>query len=220
MLPSLVLAFISGLLLGSQIPYFPLSTSFALLFIALVGVTLERLALVPVRPVTWCYGLLLCGVVYWTSMVGPAARDPGATQLDEAVVELSGRIVAPVQQSTDRFLKVVKLDEAASEPWSSKRVRLTWRAPERQVFHGDRIGFRARLRPPTGSLNPGGFDYAAYLERQGIDAVTTVTGPDAVHVLQSGRADGWWTIWNQINHWRGRIRTAALQTLSQPALGL
>jgi len=170
MLPSLVLAFISGLLLGSQIPYFPRSTSFALLFIALVGVTLERLALVPVRPVTWCYGLLLCGVVYWTSMVGPAVRDPGGAQIDESFAELNGRIDAPVQQSADRSLMIVRLDEVTSKSSSATRVKLTWREPEQQVFHGDRIGFRARLRTPTGSLNPGGFDYAAYLERQGIAA--------------------------------------------------
>jgi competence protein ComEC len=220
MLPSLALAFIAGLLLGSQIPYFPLSTSVAFLVIALVGVTLERFALVPVRSVTWCYGMLLGGVIYWTCMVGPAVRDPGATQLDESFMELTGRIVAPVQQSADRSLMIVRLDEVTSESWSSKRVRLTWRVPERQVFHGDRIGFRARLRTPTGSLNPGGFDYAAYLERQGIDAVATVTGPAAVRVLQSGSSDGWWAIWNQIDRWRGRIRSAALQSLSQPALGL
>jgi competence protein ComEC len=220
MLPSLTLAFIAGLLLGSQVPYFPLSSCFALLVVALVASALERFALVSVRQVTWCYGLLLLGVVYWTILVGLPVRDPGVVQADEAAVDLSGRIVAPVQQSTDRSLMIVKLDEAISEPWSSLRIRLTWRAPGAQVFYGDRIAFRARLRPPSGSLNPGGFDYAAYLERQGIDAVATVTGSDAIHVLQSGRADGWWAIWNQIDHWRGSIRTAALQSLSQPALGL
>jgi competence protein ComEC len=220
MLPSLTPSFIAGLLFGSQVPYFPLSSSFALLAVALAAIALERFALVPVRQVTWCYGLLLLGVVYWTIMVGLPARDPGVVQADEAAVELSGRVVAPVQQSPDRSLMLVKLDEATSESWSSQRVRLTWRAPERQVFHGDRFRFRARLRPPSGSLNPGGFDYAAYLERQGIDVVATVTGPDAIRVLQSGRTDGWWAIWNQINRWRGSIRTAALQTLSQPALGL
>ncbi|HEY6973974.1 MAG TPA: ComEC/Rec2 family competence protein, partial [Nitrospiraceae bacterium] len=220
MLPSLALAFIAGLLLGSQVPYFPLSVSFALLVVALIGVALERSTLIPARLVSWCYGVLLLGVVYWTIVVGTTVHDPGTARLDEGFLNLSGRIVEPVQQSADRFLIIVKLDESASESWRSQRVRLTWRAPERQVFHGDRIAFRARLRPPTGSLNPGGFDYAAYLERQGIDAVATVTGADAIQVLQSGRTDGWWTVWNQIDRWRGRIRDAAVKTLSQPALGL
>ena len=76
------------------------------------------------------------------------------------------------------------------------------------------------LRRPSGSLNPGGFDYAVYLERQGIDAIATVTGSEAVQFLESGRAHAWWAIWNQFDRWRGSIRLAALQTLPQPALGL
>jgi competence protein ComEC len=76
------------------------------------------------------------------------------------------------------------------------------------------------LRRPSGSLNPGGFDSTAYLERQGIDAVATVTGSEAVKFLESGRAHAWWAIWNQFDRWRGSIRLAALQTLPQPALGL
>ena len=64
MLPSLAMAFIAGLLLGLQIPYVPMPTSLALLLAAFAGVALERFALVPVRSVTWCYGLLLGGVIY------------------------------------------------------------------------------------------------------------------------------------------------------------
>jgi competence protein ComEC len=89
-------------------------------------------------------------------MVEPVVRDPGATQIDESFAELSGRIEAPVQQSADRFLMIVRLDEVTPESSSPTRVKLPWRGPERQVFHGDRIGFRAHLRTPTGSLNPGG----------------------------------------------------------------
>ena len=63
MLSCLILSIVAGLLLGSQIPYFPLATFFALLLIALVCVALERFALLPARQVTWCYGLLLIGVV-------------------------------------------------------------------------------------------------------------------------------------------------------------
>ena len=220
MLPSLTFAFIAGLLVGSQVPYFPLVISCVLLLVAFVSVAVERSALIPTRLGSWWFACLLAGIVYWTTMAGPVVRDPGATQFDEAVLDLSGRIIAPVQQSSDRMLLIVRLDEGTSESRPFQRVRLTWRAPERQVFHGDRIGFHARLRPPTGSSNPGGFDYAAHLERQGIDAVASVTGADAVQVLQSGLTDGRWTIWNQIDRWRGRIRTAAIQTLSQPALGL
>ena len=49
MLPSLTVAFIAGLLVGSQIPYFPLSTSFLLLLTALGTIVLERLNRFSVR---------------------------------------------------------------------------------------------------------------------------------------------------------------------------
>lgn len=82
------------------------------------------------------------------------------------------------------------------------------------------VRFLAPLRRPSGSLNPGGFDYVAYLERQGIDLVATVTGAEAVQLRESGRAHVWWAIWNQIDRWRSSIRLAAIQSISQPALGL
>jgi hypothetical protein len=43
MLPSLTVSFIAGLLVGSQIPYFPLSASFFLFLSALGAFILERL---------------------------------------------------------------------------------------------------------------------------------------------------------------------------------
>src|SRR5215475_14461317 len=172
MLPPLTVAFIVGLVAGSQIPYFPLSTSFLLLLVALVAILLERFT--------------------WFS----------------------------VHQATDRLVMIIRSDDPVDASGTSRHVRLTWRMPERVFFQGDRVGFRASLRRPTGSLNPGGFDYTAYLERQGIDAVATVTGSEAVQFLESGRAHAWWAIWNQFDRWRGSIRLAALQALPQPALGL
>jgi competence protein ComEC len=41
-----------------------------------------------------------------------------------------------------------------------------------------------------------------------------------VQFLASGRAHAWWAIWNQFDRWRSSIRLAAIQTLSQPLLGL
>jgi len=220
MLPSLTVAFIAGLLVGSQIPYFPLSVSFLLLLVALGAVVLERLNRFSVRQATWFYGALLVGVVYWSVAVNLAAHDPMGEQSSDAVIEVTGRIVAPVQQAPDRLVMIIRSDDPIDASGASRRVRLTWRTPERIFFQGDRVRFGAMLRRPSGSLNPGGFDYAVYLERQGIDAIATVTGSEAVQFLESGRAHAWWAIWNQFDRWRGSIRLAALQTIPQPALGL
>ena len=220
MLPSLTVAFIAGLLVGSQIPYFPLSASFLLLLAALGAFVLERLNRFSVRQATWLYGALLVGVVYWAVAVNLAAHDPMVDDSSDAVIEVTGRIVAPVQQAPDRLVMIIRSDDPVTAWGASRHVRLTWRTPERVFFQGDRVRFRATLRRPSGSLNPGGFDYAVYLERQGIDVIATVTGSEAVQFLESGRAHAWWAIWNQFDRWRGSIRLAALQSLPQPALGL
>ena len=220
MLPSLTVAFIAGLLVGSQIPFFPLSATFLLLLAALGTFVLERLNRSSVRQATWFYGALLVGVVYWAVAVNLAAHDPMVEHSSDTVIEVTGRIVAPVQQAPDRLVMIIRSDDPIDATGVTRHVRLTWRTPERIFFQGDRVGFRAMLRRPSGSLNPGGFDYAVYLERQGIDAIATVTGSEAVQFLESGRAHAWWAIWNQFDRWRGSIRLAALQTLPQPALGL
>jgi len=220
MLPSLTLAFIAGLLVGSQIPYFPLSSSFLLLLVALGAVVLERLNRFSVHQATWLYSALLLGVVYWAVCVNLPAHVLIAEHSSNAVVEVTGRIVAPVQQAPDRMVMIVRSDDPLDASGASRHVRLTWRMPERVFLQGDRVSFSGVLRRPSGSLNPGGFDYAAYLERQGIDVIATVTGSEAVQFLESGRAHAWWAIWNQFDRWRGSIRFAALHTLPQPALGL
>src|SRR5215475_8753645 len=96
MLPPLTVAFIVGLVAGSQIPYFPLSTSFLLLLVALVAILLERFTWFSVRQATWLYGSLLAGVIYWAVAVNLAATVPIAEPPPNAMTEVAGRIVAPV----------------------------------------------------------------------------------------------------------------------------
>ena len=66
MLPSLTVAFIVGLLIGSQIQYFPLSTSFLLLLAGLGAVALERFNRVSVRR---CY-VALRNTLSWSGLLG------------------------------------------------------------------------------------------------------------------------------------------------------
>ncbi|NWF72022.1 MAG: DNA internalization-related competence protein ComEC/Rec2 [Nitrospirae bacterium] len=220
MLPPLTVSFAAGLVFGSQIPYFPLSASFLLLLSALGAFALERLNRISGCQATYLYGALLAGVAYWSVAVNLASHDSMAEYSSDTVIEVTGRIVAPVQQAPDRLVLIIRPDVQVDASGSIRKVRLTWRTPERIFFQGDRVGFRAKLRSPSGALNPGGFDYGVYLERQGIDAIATVTGLEAVRFLESGRAHTWWAIWNQFDRWRSSIRLAAGQTIPQPALGL
>lgn len=150
---------------------------------------------------------------------------PGALNvLDEASVDVSelrnGRVIGPVPYAPHRLMLLVKTEPSRESNTLPHTIRLTWREPGSAVFHGDRVAFRAKLRAPTGSLNPKGFDYASYVERQGIEAVATVTGPEAVLVLEPAMSSWWWAGWGQVDRWRGSIREAAMRTLNQPALGI
>ena len=220
MLPSLTLAFTCGLVVGSLIPYFPFSVSLLLFTIAIGLSILEVRQRVVGSHATAGFGCLLLGIIYWIVAVEGFSKVVFVESEQNLLQTVTGRIMAPVQQAPDRLLMVVQPDGEMTAPGRPRLIRLTWRMPERLLFEGDRIRFKAKLRVPSGTSNPGGFDYATYLERQGIDAVATATGVDGVEFLESGQASAWWRVWNRIDRWRGSIRLAALQSLSQPALGL
>ncbi len=57
------------------------------------------------------------------------------------------------------------------------RLRLTWYQPPAGVQLGDALALTARLRPPRGARNPGGFDYEQWL---------TVNGYGATGYVRSG----------------------------------
>jgi competence protein ComEC len=218
MLPFLTLAFICGLVLGSLIPYYPLSISMLLSLLAIALTGLDRKRWLPGASATALFGCILCGIIYWFVSVEGRAETAFREVQPEVFQPCTGRVIAPVQYSPGRMVMIVRCDgDHSTRPLV---VRLTWRASERRLYQGDRIGVRARFRAPSGSLNPGGFDYATYLERQGIDAVATVNGLEAVEVLESGHESLRWRIWNHFDRWRDTIRLSAVESLAQPALGI
>jgi competence protein ComEC len=217
MLPSLSAMFFLGLLCGAQFSFFPLSVIVLLAGLAAGLSVLERAGHIDSPSALLLYSSLLIGVAYCslTTQSGNPQRTPPLHETGQASV--AGRIIAPVQHSAGRQTILVETDGLGSE---SRRIRLVWRDPSMTLHHGDRISFRGKLHPPRGSLNPGGFDYAAYMERQGIDFLTTVTGARAVTLFDAQRPTELWSLFNRIDHWRARIRAAAVNSLSQPTRGL
>ncbi|BFU97145.1 MAG: putative Competence protein ComEC/Rec2 related protein [Nitrospira sp.] len=220
MLPALTAALIAGLVLGSVVSYFPLSLSFLLILVAVTASLYSRTDLILRRRTTCLFTAVLAGMVYWSIRVEATTGIDRLSGQGEQAREIAGRIVAPVQQGPDRSVLVVEPDTWAPGNVIPGRIRLTWRGPDRMMFHGDRVRFLVKLRPPQGTLNPGGFDYRAYLERHRIEAVASVAGPEGVVLLESGSTSGWWGVWNRFDRWRGDIRTAGIRSLAQPELGI
>ena len=224
MLPAFTALFSAGLLVGSYLPYFPLLTTLLLIVLAVLMSFKERGWSSESLTGHRFYAALLAGLLYWHlfALFTPA---PSGFRADEIWTGVFlGTVVEPVQHAADRSIMVLQLDEATAagagdRPYAS-RVRLVWNGADVSYGRGDRIEFRAALHPPHGSLNPRGFDYAGYLEQQGIGAVAAVSGANSVHLIESG-AESWrWRLWNLVDRWRDAIRAVADVSLSQPACGL
>ncbi len=224
MLPSISAAFVLGLLCGSFFPYVPILTSLCLVVILGVMSVGEITRGMSSRTGLALYGGVIAGVAYWHLF---AWTMPAALVLppQEEVTSrpFTGTIIEPIQHAPDRMtmvLQAVSLDESFGSRDHGIRLRLVWRNSGGPFYRGDRVTFHARVRPPHGSLNPRGFDYVAYLDRQGIDAVATVSGPDAIRLVSTGSRSVAWMVWNRVDRWREQVHVAAVETLDQPILGL
>ncbi len=208
-----------GLLLGSWLSFLPLTV---LVFLIVLAGALSLYE--PQIPVSRAHGLILyaCvlfGMGYWVfEESGNAAADL-VSPTGQREVTLSGIVAAPVEHRPDRVTIIVAVQRVGQDGRSGN-LRVTWRAPDTDVFQGDRITVRARLRLPFGMRNPGGFDYGAYLRDRGIHAVATVRGPHRIQVQPPGAFDVGARAWRQIDQWRNQVRQAAVSTLEQPARGL
>ncbi len=222
MLLWITVSFLLGLVLGSYLAFLPFVILLILAFAALVLLRLERAGRLTIQRGCVAYGSLLAGLLYWTAfathtpsrLVEQAGLDP---------VRIVGSVTEAVRHAQGRSVIMLAVSRLGDEPHARPvegRLRLTWRNPDRAVEQGDQVAATARIRAPSGTLNPGGFDYAAYLERRKIDAMASVSGPGALRVVRSPTEWSRWTPWRVIDAWRDRIRRAAVDTLTGSALGI
>ena len=99
---------------------------------------------------------------------------------------LEGRLAEdPVSWAPDRtrlVLDVEAVQEGGDRQPARGRVMLTVYGEVPSLAEGQRLRAQARLHPPVGFKNPGGFDYPAHLRRDGILLVGSARG-DALTAL-------------------------------------
>jgi competence protein ComEC len=115
----------------------------------------------------------------WTSLCARGRLDERLPSLDAGRdVALRGYVDGfPVATTGQTTFSLAVTEAAAGTP---SRLRLTWYEPPRALSAGDALSIVARLRPPHGTRNPGGFDYERWL---------LVTGHGATGYVRSGGID-------------------------------
>ena len=130
MLLPVTVAFLAGLLLGSYLPFCPLSGLVLLLLAALVLGFLEHQRRLPRARSLVLYGGLLAGVLYWTLA---AWMEPGrglAVFAGEEPTRIMGTVVEPVRQAPGRAVIVLSGMQLGREGEPVPAVgllRLSWR---------------------------------------------------------------------------------------------
>ncbi len=216
-------AVLLGVALGSFLVYLPLSVLFVLILAAITLADGERHGRLTAGEGSVLFGALLGGVLLWTVSAWDGTGTSLAVLEGQGPVPVKGTVVEPPRHAPDRTVLVLDMTQAGEGTGGhvfSGRLRVTWREPDRTFLPGDEVSFTARVHPPSGTRNPGGFDYGAYLAHQGIDAVASVSGPGRVVLAAAPPRFSRWTSWRIIERWRDRIRQAALATLSDPARGI
>ncbi|MBS0172089.1 MAG: DNA internalization-related competence protein ComEC/Rec2 [Nitrospira sp.] len=220
MLPSLTITFIIGLALGSYFNYFPLSS--AMLLTACAGVTLrlEQQGRISSRRGSLWLACLCGGCLYWMFCGWFAPHRPVPDHHGALPARLIGTIVDSVRHAPGRQTALVQVT-ASDDPDLAVPVllRLTWRDPDRELQRGLHIRVRTRIHAPTGTINPRGFDYAAYLDLQGVEAVGSVSGAGAIEVLAAEESSWFLMLSGLVERGRSWVRSAA-ESLPQPSRGL
>ena len=191
MLPVFTLTFLFGLILGSYLSYFPMSVVALLLgCIGLLTYLETQGALAPRRSQV-LFASVVGGCLYWMIFAWFTPHAPLPDNRSALPPHFDGIISEPVRHSPGRLTALVEVtvmeDPSFVVPF---HLRLTWRDPDRDLHRGLQIRARTHLHAPSGTLNPRGFDYAAYLDTQGVDAVGSVSGAGAVEVLDFEPGNG------------------------------
>lgn len=172
------LAFVAGVVLFQYQPRLPHPALFAG-YLALLACAV---------PLRWCRipAWLVLGFGWahghaWLTRPAALPVDPG-----RAPVVVQGQITSMIDSNTQRTrfaFDAVELRYADTTYRGHWRLRLSWYRNAPELVPGDVWRLTARLRPVHGYANPGGFDFARALYRQGIRYQGSVLGRAEVHRL-------------------------------------
>ncbi|MHB8843623.1 MAG: DNA internalization-related competence protein ComEC/Rec2 [Nitrospirota bacterium] len=205
----LALAFSAGILLGQGSLYFPLSIA-ALIALGILiagillhsGRTTRRSLLLIASGLAAGMALLLLEAAYV-----PPHHYRNIPFIDGYSHRIAGTVSSPLDRDPGRIAFTLAVDSIDGSS-ATGTVRIVVRDELFPGGYGDRIELSGRPVPPRGYRNPGGFDYPAYLARQGVYAVVPVRSGSAIAMLERGSG-----LFRFVQDLRDRIRRSMTVSL-------
>ena len=221
-LPVLAVALLLGSVAGIGVPYLPVTIFCSAVLLLLSLFVFSRAGYCEPAAACTVFAVFLFGTV---SAALTQARLDVPTVLrwtGSGKVNVVGEITEPVRYGPDRATAVVSVHRIITPVRAMPiegRLRVTIRGAIPPMFVGDIVQFETRMRPSRGLLNPGGFDYGAYLKRAGIQAIGSVAyqsdGTGVQVIARGGHA-----LMARVDRWRGHVREATLRTLDRRSAGM
>ena len=214
------IAYLVGLVLGNALMYFPM-TLLGLGGIG-AGIYFMRSRFSPLlrwdRFLVTAFFIFGAAHMLWTS--DPSDNPDLSRFVGLESVLLQGQVDSPVShrpgRSVDDTNSALIFVDAMNIQWDGivhpvrGRVRLTAHGFDPNVSYGDIVQVTTMLRPITSFRNPGGFDYAKYMEREEILARAVIGRSEGFRILGHGGNP----LLRQIYSWRDKIRSAIVQSMS------
>jgi len=153
------LAFLSGILLVQQFSALP--DIDVMLALAVGAVILASLR-------CWRLLLFVLGIIWTITIAEIRLAERLPERLAGTDLPITG-VIAELPEQSSQQARFDFLVEDSAQPLPDK-LRLSWYHTDAKVKAGQHWAFTVRLKPPHGSLNPGGFDYERWLFTENIGA--------------------------------------------------
>lgn len=155
---------------------------YAMFFLSIVLMFLPFVIRIPKRQFQfrWLFGcgIFLCLFVLVYFLSGKCEKENAFQRLNNKAIYRVELSTAPIEKAKSYLCKVDVIQCFDSTGWVTSRGKailyLQKDSVASKLLFGDRLMLEAKFLPPERALNPDGFDYAAYLKRQGVGAVCYV----------------------------------------------
>ena len=194
-LPTIALAFVSGLLSAELFSFFPFLTGLSLLLF--LRFYKNKIAL-----------FIVCGIGFVFPHLSALLNE--TKDLDNLIGQGQVKIVARVNKPPLHGPDRVTLHMKAESVHSTFRVNIG--KPETAIVYGDLLEMDIKLHAPRQFGNPGAFQSADYLKRQGLSGTTFL--PDEQRIKKIG--EGGNRFLKEIYRYRNEIRKKILADISSP----